>query len=253
MSDTYPWFFSLGALIGLIWLGWVDPVSRRQLTSLPAIVRVDAGLCAFIFGLLGARLGYVLMHIHFYTNNPAEILKIWSGGLTWIGGAIGAIAGLSLYTTISRRPFWRLTDTLAMPALLFAFALWFGCMLDGCAYGKSANYGFLTPTLQDIFGTRAHRWPIQSAGAIFSLGTLAILERVRLQKPAEGVIASLGLSLISAGNLLLTFLRGDPVPILYGVRSDALGSVALFILGVVSLVYTYRRGIKLKHHTNPIA
>jgi phosphatidylglycerol:prolipoprotein diacylglycerol transferase len=241
MSNTYPWFFSLGVLACLLWLGLADPISKKPKTSLPTTVRIDAGLAVLVGGLLGARLGYVLMHSHFYAYHPIEILKLWSGGLSWAGGAVGAILGLRLYTMVSRHRFWRAADTIALPATLFAFALWFGCMLDGCAYGKASDVGFLTPSLQDPFGTRENRWPIQSTGAIFSLGTLILLDRVRLRKPMEGVIASLCLMLISGSNFFLAFFRGDPVPVLYGLRSDALASVALMIIGSISFIYCIRR------------
>jgi phosphatidylglycerol:prolipoprotein diacylglycerol transferase len=252
MSNTYPWLFSLGALASLLWLALADPLPKKTHTSMPRIARIDAGLTAFVAGLLGARLGYVLMHLQFYSRHPEEILQLWNGGLTWSAGAVGAILGLSIYTMFSRQPFWRLADTFAMPAALFSFALWFGCMLDGCAYGKPAEFESLTPVLQDSFGIRSHRWPTQSAGAIFSLGILAILERIRLQKPSEGVIASLCLVLISAGNFLLAFFRGDQVPIFYGIRSDALASLVLFTLGLLSFIYCYRKGTTEHHQTESV-
>ena len=252
MSNIYPWLFSLGALASFLWLAWADPIPRKSQSSLPAIARIDAGLTAFIVGLLGARMGYVLMQFHFYSLYPEEILQFWNGGLTWSGGAVGAILGLGIYSIFSRYPFWRLADTLAMPAVLFSFALWFGCMLDGCTYGKPSNFVSLTPVLQDSMGIRLHRWPTQSAGAIFSLGILAFLERARLQKPSEGVIASLGVSLISAVNFLLAFFRGDSVPIFYGIRSDALASLTLFILGFLSSIYCFRKGTKVQHQIEPV-
>ena len=251
MSNNYPWFFSLGALAGLLWLGLTDPISKNPRTSLPATVRIDAGLAALLSGLLGARLGYVLMHSHFYMYHPVEILKLWNGGLSWVGGAVGAVLGLGLYTMVSQHSFWRIADTIALPAILFAFALWFGCMIDGCAYGKPSDVGFLTPSSHDPFGTRENRWPIQSAGAIFSLGTLVLLDRVRLQKPAEGVIASWGLSLISASNFFLAFFRGDPVPVLSGLRSDALASAVLMIIGFLSLIYCTKKGKKTSESKKP--
>ena len=206
-------------------------------------------MSALVSGILGARLGYVLMHIQFFIDHPEDILKFWNGGLTWVGGAVGAILGLGLYALISKHRFWRLADSLALPAALFTFALWFGCMLDGCAYGKPSDFGLVTPALLDSFGTRHHRWPVQSSGAILTLIILAILDRVQSQKPAEGVIAALLLSLIATGNFILAFLRGDTVPVLFGFRSDALGSAAILILALISLLYCSNRGIKKQYHT----
>jgi phosphatidylglycerol:prolipoprotein diacylglycerol transferase len=244
MSDIYPWFLSLGALAGLLWLGLVDPIPQPPKPTLSPITRVDAGLSALIIGLLGARIGYVITHMAYYSHSPGEILFFWKGGLTWVGGAIGAIVGLSLYSALSRNPFWRLADALAFPGTFLAFALWFGCMLDACAYGKLADFGFLTPTLEDTFGIKAKRWPVQSIGAIYSLGILALLNKLQIHKVSDGVIASLSLGMIAAGNFLLAFLRGDQVPILFGIRFDAIGSAALFILGALSLLYCIRKGEK---------
>ena len=244
MINAYTWLFTLGAFSALFWLWWSGHTSKQLQSTLPAIVRVDAGLFALVVGILGARLGYVLMHIHFYARYPGEILKIWNGGLTWVGGALGVIVGLGVYATMTRHPFWHLADIMSLPALYLTFILWFGCMLDGCAYGKPSNYGFLTPPLKDSFGTRTNRWPVQSTGAIFSLFAVVIHDQIQRKKPPEGVIASISLAMISAGNLLLTFFRGDPVPILFGLRADAVGSSMLFVLSIFSIFYCTRRARK---------
>lgn len=245
MSNAYPWLFSFGALVCLLWLGLVDPVSQRSGTPLSAITRIDAGLSALITGLLGARLGYVLVQFHFFSRYPEEILKFWNGGLTWLGGVIGAIVGLCLYAIISGNPFLRLADTIALPAVFLTAVIWFACMLDGCVYGKPSEYGIFSLPLEDVFGTKINRWPVQSAGAIYSLIVLSMLFRLQHQEVPEGVIASLTLGLISGGNLFLSFLRGDQVPIFNGLRTDAIASAALLILGIISLSYCARREKKL--------
>lgn len=245
MSDIYPWFLSLGSLAGLLWLGLVDPIPQPPKPSLSPIARLDAGLSALILGLLGARIGYVLTHIAYYSHYPREILFFWKGGLTWVGGAIGAIIGLGLFAVFSRNPFWRLADILAFPVTFLAFALWFGCMLDACAYGKPADLGFLTPALEDPFGAKVKRWPVQSMGAILSLGILALLNRLQTHKFSEGVIASLSLSMIAASNFLLAFFRGDHGPLFAGIRLDAIGSAALFFLASLSLLYCMKRENKV--------
>ena len=37
-----------------------------------------------IFGIIGARLYYVLFNLSYYSHNVAEIFKIWNGGLAII-------------------------------------------------------------------------------------------------------------------------------------------------------------------------
>ena len=50
---------------------------------------------SFIFGVIGARLFYVLSNLSFYLNNPIEMIMLQRGGLSWFGGLIlGTISGI---------------------------------------------------------------------------------------------------------------------------------------------------------------
>ena len=47
---------------------------------------------------MGGRLGYVLFYnAPYYLANPAEIVAIWDGGMSFHGGALGVIAAMILY------------------------------------------------------------------------------------------------------------------------------------------------------------
>lgn len=46
---------------------------------------------AALGAILGARLGYVLTHLDVYAADPVAILRVWEGGLTFLGGVVGAI------------------------------------------------------------------------------------------------------------------------------------------------------------------
>ena len=73
--------------------------------------------------ILGARLGYVLFYDPvYYFSNPARILEIWHGGMSFHGGLLGVLA--ALWITARRRgvSFIALTDFVAPlvpPGLFF--------------------------------------------------------------------------------------------------------------------------------------
>ncbi len=49
--------------------------------------------------ILGGRLGYVLFYQPaYYLANPAEILQVWQGGMSFHGGALGVIVAAWIYT-----------------------------------------------------------------------------------------------------------------------------------------------------------
>ncbi|HSG57101.1 MAG TPA: prolipoprotein diacylglyceryl transferase [Paracoccaceae bacterium] len=72
--------------------------------------------------ILGGRLGYVLFYNpgHFLAN-PAEIIMVWQGGMSFHGGFIGVVLGLVLFTRKHRIPLLQAGDAVALsaPAGLF--------------------------------------------------------------------------------------------------------------------------------------
>ena len=44
-----------------------------------------------VFGILGARIYYVLFNLNYYLANPIEIIMIWHGGLAIHGGIIAGL------------------------------------------------------------------------------------------------------------------------------------------------------------------
>lgn len=53
---------------------------------------------ALIFGLLGARIYYVIFNWDYYNSNLGEIWKIWNGGLAIHGGIIAGLLTIIVYT-----------------------------------------------------------------------------------------------------------------------------------------------------------
>ena len=53
---------------------------------------------AVLFGILGARIYYVLFNLDYYLKMPSEILKVWHGGLAIHGGIIAGILVVYFYT-----------------------------------------------------------------------------------------------------------------------------------------------------------
>ena len=52
---------------------------------------------SFVFGILGARLYYVVFNFQEYIHNPIEIIKIWNGGLAIHGGLLAGVLTSYLY------------------------------------------------------------------------------------------------------------------------------------------------------------
>ena len=238
MSNAYPLALAAGALLGLLWLG-LAPLERHTGAD-DSVARIDAGLVALFAGLLGGRLAYVLTHWGYYGSRVIESFWFWRGGLSWAGGALAALMGVAVYDRLCRRPFWAEADGLAIPAAILGATSWLGCLMDACAYGRRAPAGLLTPPAPDLLGNLAPRWPTQAIGGVYSMLIMLLLFRLAQRDLRSGLLAALALSLLSAGPLALAWIRGDPMPVMAGLRLDGVASAALLARGLFGVVVRIR-------------
>lgn len=242
MLDSYSLLFLLGTILSLLWLSQVESRNSTLRSSSANTLKserlIDAGLFSLAAGLLGARISFVLLHWEYYGSKPQEILWFWQGGLTWVGGVIGALLGLGIFAAVTQRPFWHLADALAIPSAIMATSAWSGCFLEGCAYGRQTAASMWTPIAKNMFGWSAPRWPTQIIGIITSVAIIVGLYWFKSSDRRPGVLASLSLSAIASVALALSFTRGDPVLLLANIRLDAIGAVG--ILGLSSVVLAIR-------------
>ena len=63
--------------------------------------------------ILGGRLGYVLFYqLGYYVTHPLDVFKVWDGGMSFHGGAIGVILGMAFFAWRRSRPFLQVADFL---------------------------------------------------------------------------------------------------------------------------------------------
>ena len=78
-----------------------------------------------MFGLMiGGRVGYVLFYdFYYFLENPLRIFAVWTGGMSYHGGAIGAAVAVILFSRKNTISMWTLLDYLAIGS---TFGLFFG-------------------------------------------------------------------------------------------------------------------------------
>ena len=60
--------------------------ARKKTTKDDLIINII--FYGLLFGILGARIYYVLFNMNYYINNPLEIFMTWNGGLAIHGGIL---------------------------------------------------------------------------------------------------------------------------------------------------------------------
>lgn len=135
---AYGLMLMVGFLSG-IWMG----CRRAEKAKADPDVILNMGFIAIIFGILGARIFYV---IHYFDRDFAHqknvilaIIDVSRGGLEFYGGLIGGMLAIIIYLWTTRRSIRWYLD-IAAPTLAWGLA-WtrIGCFLNGCCWGGACD------------------------------------------------------------------------------------------------------------------
>lgn len=236
MSQAYPVVLALGCLAGLGWLAL-----RRDLSDQTRDHAFRVALLALAAGLVCARLVFAALHTPYFFEHPLETLWVWRGGMSWVGGAAGALLAIGLYAAAVRLRPESFADALAIPALALALAAWTGCLLETCVYGLPLPAGPLAQPTADLFGVVQPRWPTAAVGMTATGFLLCAFLLLDGRSMPAGLRAWLALAGIAAIALGLGFTRADPTFLLAGFRLDVLGAALILTLAAGLILLARRR------------
>ena len=102
---------------------------------------LDGLLAWLIIGLiLGGRLGYVLFYnLPYFIQNPQEIVATWHGGMSFHGGAIGALLAGWIYVRRRREDFFKWADRIVVTVPIGLGLGRIGNFINGELYGRPAD------------------------------------------------------------------------------------------------------------------
>lgn len=83
---------------------------------------IDVALWALPSAIVGARIYYVIFEWQYYSQNPAEIIKIWNGGLAVYGGIIAGCLAAYFVCRYKKKNFFEIAD-IAAPTIALGQAI----------------------------------------------------------------------------------------------------------------------------------
>ena len=123
-------WYSLAYLAGIV-VGWWYLLKLLARPGAPMARRHadDMVFYATLGVIVGGRLGYVLFYKPLeYFHNPAEILRLWDGGMSFHGGVIGVSLGIFYMARRNKLDWLRIHDYVAC------------CVPFGLFFGRLANF-----------------------------------------------------------------------------------------------------------------
>ena len=195
-----------------------------------------------IFGLLGARLYYVLFNLDYYTKYPIEILEIWNGGIAIHGAMLFGLLTTYLYCRKYKAKFLKILDIIAVGFILGqAIGRW-GNFFNGEAYGPITSLSSLSYLpkfiVNGMFIDGAYRVPTFLYESIWDLLGFIVLIIVRRKAYTKvGQLTGIYLIWYSAGRIVIEGLRTDSL-MLGPIKMAQLASVIAIIIGILILKFS---------------
>ena len=242
---TVRWYgilFMLSFLMGMVLFTWIYRSENKPDDDVGLLI-----LFMIVGTIVGTRLGHCFFyHPAEYLAHPANILKVWNGGLSSHGGAIGIGLALYLYSlTRANQPFVWVVDRASIPLALGASFVRMGNLVNAEILGKPTDlpWAFVFERKHDL----TPRHPVQIYEAIAYVlifaGLVAVYRRLRSRTP-PGLLIGLFLTAVFTARFFIEFLKERQTGYLPGftLNTGQMLSIPLVVLGIAILGWTARRG-----------
>ena len=195
--------------------------------------------------ILGGRLGYVLFYKPgYYLSHPAEILQVWTGGMSFHGGFVGVMLGIAVFCWVRKRRWLSTMDFVAplVPIGLAAGRL--GNFINGELPGRPTDvpWGMWFPQHDPQPLARHPSQLYQFAGE--GLLLFAILWIYSSKPRPTGAVSGAFLVGYGALRFLAEFTRqpDDFLGLLeLGLSMGQWLSIPMIVIGAAMMAWAYRR------------
>ena len=246
-------WYALGYIGGIV-LGWIYARALIKSTKLwdgPSpitLLQIDDFILWVTIGIiLGGRTGYVLFYnLGFFVAHPADIFKLWSGGMSFHGGFLGCVAAVMLFARRNRVSILSLGDitTAVGPIGLFLGRL--ANFINGELWGRTADSSVPWAMVFPNGGPQPrHPSQLYEAGleGILLFTMLAVMIRLgALKRP--GLILGSFIAIYGLMRIVSEFFR-EPDPQLGflwgGLTMGMLLSLPMIVAGAILIVLAWRR------------
>ncbi len=191
----------VAAFFGALWLAR----KRAEKFGFQPTAVTDAGFFTLLFGILGARVVFILQELPYYLHHSGELLSWQFQGLTSFGGILFGFFYLVYWAHKNKTPFFNVLDLMVAPLLLGQAIGRVGCLLNGCCYGgvcpPSVPWGIHVEGLANL------HHPAQIYESLMDLIGLFILLALERRGLAKGQSLAAGIALYGLARFIYEFWR----------------------------------------------
>ena len=136
----YALAYMAGILLGWRYALWL--VRGAQVGERPTRDDIDNFVPYAVLGvILGGRIGYVLFYQSgLYLSDPLSILRVWEGGMSFHGGALGVILALFIFAWQHKIKLLKLSDVVCATVPIGLFFGRIANFVNGELYGRITSF-----------------------------------------------------------------------------------------------------------------
>ncbi|QGT98754.1 Prolipoprotein diacylglyceryl transferase [Candidatus Syntrophocurvum alkaliphilum] len=235
--EVYAWGTML-AIAVIIGITGVRKLFEKE--GLDKEIVIDMVIVMVVAGIIGSRLGYILLYeLDTFLENPLMFFYLSSGGLIWYGALIFGFLAFLFFIIRKGLDFWKTADIFA-PFVALGYAIVrIGCFLNGCCYGEvtESALGVVFPFVDNLL-----RHPTQLYATVLNLILFLFLIWFYPRRRFSGQVFLLYLIGYSIYRFTVDFYRFNLIE--YGILS--LGHIYVILMFVVVVGVYYVKSIRHK-------
>lgn len=246
--SAFTFWLTLGVLVSV---GVALGIAR--LTQQRALPLLDCAVGAALFGVVGARIGHVLLHWDYFVSHQSEISQLSAGGLNWHGALGASLLGALVVAAIRRVKVSQVWIAGAVAVPIMAGSIWVACHAVNAAYGLEVRSladfpAWLVVEAPDVYGAVAPRLALHQVG-IWLAGLVLLISCLLLRFARTREMAIwVGLIQLGFGMSLLDFFRADYVPLWFGRRADQVLDLVVVLAATLALALTLVARVRAAYH-----
>lgn len=249
-------FYSIMILLAII-VAYAVITREGKKWNIPEDFILNLIILTVVFGVVGARLYYVLFNFDYYSQNPIDIIKIWEGGLAIHGGIITGLLVIIMYSWKYKANVLRILDIVVLGLILGqAIGRW-GNFFNGEAHGSATTLetlqSFYLPDfiINGMYIDGVYYVPTFLIESIWCLIGFVVLIIVKCRKYNKiGQVASFYLIWYGAGRFFIELLRTDSLMLL-DFKVAMIVSIIMVVAGLIMFI-KLSRGSKFENLYNDV-
>lgn len=239
-------YYSLFILLGVV-IAYFMIVREAKKFSISSDFIFNMFFWTIIFGIIGARLYYVVFNWEYFGSHISEIWQIWQGGLAIHGGILFGLITIGIYTRKYNIRTLKILDIVVVPLILAqAIGRW-GNFFNSEAYGVATTLNHLQKLhipefvingmkINGIYYTPTFFY--ESLWCVIGFIIMLVLKKMKYLK--VGQITGFYLMWYGIGRFFIEALRTDSLTLL-GFKMAQIVSLIMVIIGIVIFVLGMRK------------